>query len=124
MSELKTAESHEAPLTGESQAHEHPVDFQNYLRRCIYIFIAILCAVSLMIWISFLPEHYTWAAKVGMILAVACANAFVVAGFLMHLLSEKKMIYTLLGFTVFFVIGLFVLTICATNDFPTGTTFH
>jgi cation transport ATPase len=124
MSELKTAESHEAPLTGESQAHEHPVDFQNYLRRCIYIFIAILCAVSLMIWISFLPEHYTWAAKVGMILAVACANAFVVAGFLMHLLSEKKMIYTLLGFTVFFVIGLFVLTICATKDFPTGTTFH
>ena len=124
MSELKTAESHEAPLTGESQAHEHPVDFQNYLRRCIFIFIAILCAVSLMIWISYLPEHYTWAAKVGMILAVACANAFVVAGFLMHLLSEKKMIYTLLGFTVFFVIGLFVLTICATNDFPTGTTFR
>ena len=32
-----------------------------------------------------------------MILAVACANAFVVAGFLMHLISEKKMIYTLLA---------------------------
>jgi len=122
MSELKTAEPHDAPLTGESQSHEHPVDFKNYLRRCVYIFIAILCAVSLMIWISYLPEHYTWAAKVGMILAVASANAFVVAGFLMHLLSEKKMIYTLLGFTVFFVIGLFVLTVCATNDFPTGTT--
>jgi hypothetical protein len=122
MSELKTAEPHDAPLTGESQSHGHPVDFKNYLRRCVYIFIAILCAVSLMIWISYLPEHYTWAAKVGMILAVASANAFVVAGFLMHLLSEKKMIYTLLGFTVFFVIGLFVLTVCATNDFPTGTT--
>ena len=122
MSELKTAEQHNAPLTGESQSHGHPVDFQNYLRRCIYIFIAILCATSLMIWISFLPEHYTWAAKVGMILAVACANAFVVAGFLMHLISEKKMIYTILGFTVFFVIGLFALTIYAMNDFPSGTT--
>ena len=124
MSELKTAESHNAPLPDGLQERDHPVDFNNYVRRCIFIFIAILCAVSLMIWISYLPEHYSWAAKVGMILAVACANAFVVAGFLMHLLSEKKMIYTLLGFTVFFVIGLFVLTICATKDFPTGTTFH
>ena len=122
MRELKTAEPHDAPLTGESQSHEHPVDFQNYLRRCIYIFIAIVCAVSVMIWISYLPEHYSWAAKVAMILAVACANAFVVAGFLMHLISEKKMIYTLLGFTVFFVIGLFALTLYAMHDFPTGTT--
>ena len=110
MSELKTAESHNAPLTGKSELHEHPVDFNNYLRRCVFIFIAILCAMSLMIWISFLPEHYTWAAKVGMILGVAAANAFVVAGFLMHLISEKKMIYAVLGFTVFFVIGLFALT--------------
>jgi len=122
MSELKTVEPHDAPLTGESQSHEHPVDFPSYLRRCIYIFIAILCATSLMIWISFLPEHYTWAAKVGMILAVATANAFVVAGFLMHLISEKKMIYTVLAFTVFFVIGLFALTLYAMHDFPTGTT--
>ena len=122
MSELKTAEQHNAPLTGKSELHEHPVDFQDYLRRCLYIFIAILCATSLMIWISYLPEHYTWAAKVGMILAVASANAFVVAGFLMHLISEKKMIYTILAFTVIFVIGLFALTLYAMHDFPTGTT--
>jgi heme/copper-type cytochrome/quinol oxidase subunit 4 len=122
MSELKTAEQHNAPLTGKSELHEHPVNFQDYLRRCLYIFIAILCATSLMIWISFLPEHYTWAAKVGMILAVASANAFVVAGFLMHLISEKKMIYTILAFTVFFVIGLFALTLYAMHDLPTGTT--
>ena len=122
MSELKTAEQHNVPLTGKSELHEHPVNFQDYLRRCVYIFIAILCATSLMIWISFLPEHYTWAAKVGMILTVAAANAFVVAGFLMHLISEKRMIYAVLGFTVFFVIGLFALTLYAMNDFPTGTT--
>jgi len=122
MSELKTAEQHNAPLTGKSALHEHPVNFQDYLRRCLYIFIAILCATSLMIWISYLPEHYTWAAKVGMILAVASANAFVVAGFLMHLISEKKMIYTILAFTAFFVIGLFALTLYAMHDFPTGTT--
>ena len=77
------------------------MDFDVYLRRCVFIFIAIVCAVSLMVWISYLPPHYTWAAKAAMILSVACANAFVVAGFLMHLLSEKKMIYTLLGLPCF-----------------------
>jgi len=124
MNELKTAEQHEAPLAGESGGHEHPVDFNNYARRCVFIFSAILCAVSLMVWISYLPPHYTWAAKAAMILSVACANAFVVAGFLMHLLSEKKMIYTVLAFTVFFVIGLFALTLYAMKDFPAGTTSH
>jgi heme/copper-type cytochrome/quinol oxidase subunit 4 len=124
MSDLKTAEQHNAPLTGESELHEHPVDFKDYLRRCVYIFIAILCATSMMIWISFLPDHYSWAAKVAMILTVAAANAFVVAGFLMHLISEKKMVYTVLAFTVFFVIGLFALTLYAMKDFPTGTTVH
>jgi FtsH-binding integral membrane protein len=124
MSELKTAEKHNAPLTGHSELQEHPVDFNNYVRRCIYIFIAILCAITLMVWISYLPAHYSWAAKVAMILAVAACNAFVVAGFLMHLISEKKMIYTVLAFTVFFVAGLFGLTLYAMKDFPSGTTFH
>jgi FtsH-binding integral membrane protein len=100
----------------------HPVDFNSYIRRCAYVFIAVLCAVALMIWISYLPEHYTWALKVSLILVVACANAFVVAGFLMHLISEKKMIYTLLAFTVFFFAGLMGLTLYALQDFPTGTT--
>ena len=62
--------------------------------------------------------------KVALILAVACVNAFVVAGFLMHLMSEKKMIYTVLGFTVFFFAGLMGLTIYAMQDFPAGTVTH
>jgi caa(3)-type oxidase subunit IV len=124
MSELKTAEQHNAPLVGHSEAHEHPVDFKDYLRRCLGVFLVVLCSTSLMLWISYLPEHYTWAAKVAMILTVACVNAFFVAGFLMHLISEKKMIYTVLAFTVFFVVGLFGLTLYAMKDFPTGTTMH
>ena len=124
MSELETAKQHNAPLTGESELREHPVDFKNYLRRCLGVFIAVLCTTSLMIWISYLPEHYSWAAKVALILAVACVNAFVVAGFLMHLISEKKMIYTVLGFTAFFFAGLMGLTLYAMHDMPAGTAFH
>jgi len=105
-------------------SESHAVDYKSYLQRCIYIFIGVLCAISLMIYISYLPPHYTWAVKVALILAVACINAFLVAGFLMHLLSEKKLIYTLLGFTVFFFAGLLALTLYAMQDFPTGTTTH
>ncbi len=104
-------------------SESHPVDFKSYLRRCLYVFGAVLCTTSLMIAASFLP-HYGWPAKVAMILTIACVNAFIVAGFLMHLLSEKKMIYTVLAFTVFFVAGLFVLTISAMHDFPAGTQLH
>src|SRR5271170_5214142 len=103
-------------------SESHSVDFKSYIRRCIYVFIAVICATSLMIWASFLPEKVSWAMKVTMILVVACANAFVVAGFLMHLISEKKMIYTLLGFTLFFFAGLMGLTLYALQDFPSGTT--
>ena len=103
----------------------HAVDLLTItIRRCAYVFIAVLCATALMIWISFLPEHYTWALKVALILVVACGNAFVVAGFLMHLISEKKMIYTLLAFTVFFFAGLMGLTLYAMHDFPSGTQMH
>jgi caa(3)-type oxidase subunit IV len=104
-------------------SESHSVNFNSYLRRCLYVFIAVVCAVSLMIWASYLPqEHFSWAVKVTLILAVACFNASIVAGFLMHLISEKKMIYTLLAFTAFFFTGLIGLTVWAMQDFPTGTT--
>ena len=107
----------------ESHHAEHTVDFKSYLRRCLFVFLAVICTTSLMIWVSFLPG-YGWPAKVGLILGIACVNALVVAGFLMHLLSEKKLIYTVLGFTVFFFIGLMGLTVWATNGFPPGTVSH
>lgn len=122
MSELKNADQHNAPVTGQSALHEHPVDFNSYLRRCGAVLAVVFCAVGLMIWASFL--NLGWSAKCGIILAIASCNAFVVAGFLMHLISEKKMVYTILGFTVSFVIGLFALTIYAMRDFPMGTQMH
>lgn len=125
MSELKTASQHNAPLTGESELHDHHVDFNSYLRRCAFVLAVVFVAVGCMIWTSYLPqEHFSWTEKVWIILGIASVNAFIVAGFLMHLISEKKMVYTILGFTVSFVIGLFALTIYAMNDFPRGTQIH
>jgi FtsH-binding integral membrane protein len=102
---------------------EHPVNFNSYVRTCVLVFIAVLFAIGLMIFTSYLP-HYGWPLKVTLILAIAVCNAFCVAGFLMHLLTEKKLVYTVLTFTVGFFIGLMGLTLWAMQDFPTGTAVH
>lgn len=125
MSDTTIAKPNEPHAPGGAEPHDHPVDFNSYLRRCVGVFVVVLCAVGLMIWASYLPQqHFGWPAKISIILAIACCNAFVVAGYLMHLISEKKMVYTILGFTVSFVIGLFALTIYAMHDFPKNTVIH
>jgi caa(3)-type oxidase subunit IV len=123
MDESKTAQPHDPPFVSESQAHEHPVDFKGYLRRCICVFAAAVCMIFLMVFTSFAPID-SWSVKVAIIVAIACVNASVVAGYLMHLLSEKKTIYTLLAFTAFFFAGLMGLTVYAMQDMPHGTIYH
>jgi len=102
---------------------EKTFTMQSQIKLCAFVLSVVLVATGLMIYASFLP-HYTWAVKVSIILTIAAVNAFFVAGYLMHLLSEKKLIYTVLAFTVFFVIGLAGLTLWAMSDFPTGTAVH
>ena len=104
---------------------EHPVNLKDYTRRCLLVLLAVACMTAMMIATSFSSiGGGSWTPKVALILLIASVNAFVIAGFLMHLLSEKKLIYTVLGFTVFFFIGLAGLTIWAMSDFPVGTTNH
>ena len=103
---------------------EKPVSLQSYIRLCGVVFLVVLCTTSAMIATSFAHIGDGWTLKVALILAIAVVNAFLVAGYLMHLLSDKKLIYTVLVFTLFFFIGLMGLTMWAMNDFPTGTAVH
>jgi caa(3)-type oxidase subunit IV len=103
---------------------EKPVSLQSYIRLCGVVFLVVLCTTTAMIATSFAHLGDGWTLKVALILAIAVVNAFLVAGYLMHLLSEKKLIYTVLVFTVVFFIGLMGLTMWAMNDFPTGTAVH
>jgi len=94
-----------------------PEAYKNYTRRGLYIFAVVLCTTLLMVTVSFVPlgnRHF----NIALILGAACVNAFLVAGFLMHLLSERKMIYTVLIFTGIVFIGLMGLTLFAHGDVP------
>ena len=103
---------------------EKPVTLSSYYRLCAVVLLAVICTTSLMIFTSFAHIGEGWTLKLTLILAIAVVNAFLVAGYLMHLLSEKKLVYTILSFTVVFGIGLMGLTIWATNGFPPGTASH
>ena len=105
---------------------EHPVSLKSYIRLCSVVFVVVLCTTAAMIATSYahIGTSNDWTLKVALILAIAVVNAFLVAGYLMHLLSEKKLVYTVLIFTVFFFIGLVGLTMWAMNDFPPGTASH
>ena len=103
---------------------EKPVCLKSYIRLCAVVFLVVVCTTAAMIATSFSHIGEGWTLKVALILAIAVVNAFLVAGYLMHLLSEKKLVYTVLAFTVFFFIGLMGLTVWATNGFPPGTVSH
>ena len=103
-----------------SESTSTSVDVKSTLRLCGVVLFVIACTTAVMIKISFLP--FGWPAKVTFILGVAVVNAFLVASYLMHLLTEKKMVFIVGFFTVCFFISLMGLTLWAMQDFPVGTT--
>ena len=51
-------------------------------------------------------------------LLIATVKASLVALYFMHLISERALIYAVMGFTAFFFVGLMFLTVGAYADFP------
>src|ERR1017187_750083 len=103
MSDSKATGPHPAPQTHADG--EHTVNLNSYIRLCGVVFFVVLFTTAGMIATSFAHLGEGWTLKVALILAIAVVNAFLVAGYLMHLLSEKKLVYTVLAFTVVFFIG-------------------
>jgi len=103
-----------------AQDHQHVAE---HVRRYLYVFYALLFGTLITVGASYIPfgNH---AINIAVALFIACGKAFLVAGFFMHLISERKMIYGLLAFTVFFFAGLMFLTVCSFADFPRMTVTH
>jgi cytochrome c oxidase subunit 4 len=101
----------------------HDDHFSHHVRRYLFVFYALLFGTLVTVGASYIPfgNH---AINIGVALVIASGKAFLVAGYFMHLISERKMIYGLLGFTVFFFAGLMFLTVYAFHDFPTPTVTH
>ncbi len=94
----------------------HSESYKHYTRKCLLIFLVVLCGTGLMVGASF--ASLASGVRIGLILGIACVNASLVAGHLMHLISERKLVHIVLAFTVIFFIALMGLTIWAHADVP------
>jgi len=102
-------------------AHSHsPEEVAKHVKVYLTVFIALLIGTVVTVLLSLFHFDST-ALTIAIALFVATIKAALVACYFMHLISEKRMIYLILGFTVFFAAGLMVLTLSAYADFPPHT---
>lgn len=93
------AVEHAAPAVAD--AHHSPEAIKKEIRVYLIVFAALALLTGITVWACYglkMPVHIAIAIA----LVIACTKGFLVAGFFMHLLSERKLIYSVLALTVFF----------------------
>src|SRR5580692_9117216 len=90
--------------------HDNAHDFQHHVKRYLFVFYALIVGTVITVAVSQLPISSV-ALTVAIALFIACVKGFLVAGYFMHLISEKKMIYGILIATVFFFASLMYLIV-------------
>jgi caa(3)-type oxidase subunit IV len=96
-----------------SDSH-NPEEFQRHVKRYLFVFYALIVGTILTVVASRLHIDSV-ALTIAIALFIACVKGFLVAGYFMHLISERKMIYGILAVTVFFFAGLMFLTVWSMN---------
>jgi cytochrome c oxidase subunit 4 len=96
-------------------AHKAAHDDHNspeHIKAEIRVYLLVLGALALLtgltvavVYVFHVPERWAIAAA----LTIASIKGFLVAGFFMHLMSEKRLIYSVLALTVVFFIVLMLL---------------
>lgn len=103
-------------MSSEHAAVDHAADIDRHVKIYITVFVALMALTIITVAISRL--HLPIPEAVTIALIVAVIKGSLVAGFFMHLISEKKVIYAVLAITVaFFVVLLFVPTLTHFNGF-------
>jgi cytochrome c oxidase subunit IV len=85
-------------------------DISKAVRTYIFIFGALMVGTIVTVLASFIPFGNP-RINIAVALLIASVKAFLVAGYFMHLISERKMIYGILAATAFFFAGLMYLTV-------------
>ena len=102
--------------------NSHSHDISKHVKVYVAVFVALLLGTILTVTMYFI--HFErMAVTISIALFIATIKASLVAGFFMHLISEKKAIYAILLATVFFFAGMVFLTVWARGEMPTGTTY-
>ena len=93
---------------------DHAVDIDRHVRIYITVFVALMALTIITVAISYL--HLPLPLAVTAALLVATVKGSLVAGYFMHLISEKKLIYAVLGLTAAFFLALVALPVLTVHD--------
>lgn len=104
--------------------HAHsPEEVSKHVKVYLTVFIALMIGTVVTVGLNYL--HFdSVVLTIAIALFVATIKATLVACYFMHLITEKRMIYIILGFTAFFFIGLMGLTLFSHADMPATTVMH
>lgn len=92
----------------------HAEDIQEHVRVYIIVFAALAGLTVLTVAVGYLNLPIVPALIVGLLIAMVKGG--LVAAYFMHLISERKVIYVILGFTAVFLLGMIVLTASSFYD--------
>ena len=110
------ADGHAAAEAAQAAHDEHVAhDVSKHIRGYLLVGLTLIVFTAITVGLSYV-DFGTQKANVAVAMIVATFKAAMVAAIFMHLSNEKRMIYRILIFTAFFVLGLFFLTYLAWYD--------
>ena len=102
--------SDHAAMTGDAAlTADHAADIDKHVRVYITVFVALMALTLVTVAVSYLDLSTPMAIAVALFIAVIKGS--LVACYFMHLISEKKLIYAVLGITVFKFVALMALPV-------------
>ena len=95
-------------------AVDHAADIDRHVKIYITVFVALMALTIITVAISRLHLPVPQAVTIALIVAVIKGS--LVAGFFMHLISEKKLIYAVLLLTAAFFVALLLLPVATVHN--------
>ena|SRR3989338_9612817 len=102
-----------------TEAHIHEV--KKEVKAYILVFVALAALTIITVAVKYL--HLKMAAGITVALCIATIKGSLVACYFMHLISEKKLIYSVLIFTAIFFAALALLLLYGHHNIQTGVQF-
>jgi len=94
---------------------DHALNIDRHVRTYITVFVALLCLTVITVAANFML-HLSVAGTITLALVIAAIKGSLVACYFMHLISERKLIYWVLGFTVVTFFGMLLIPILTESD--------
>lgn len=98
-----------ADLTNDHGAGGHAADIDKHVKVYIVVFVALMALTLVTVGVSYL--HLPKRTAIALAVFIAAVKGSLVAGYFMHLISEKRLIYVVLVITVVMFIALMALPI-------------